>query len=71
MNATVGLMMARGLEGRRARERAEIISEKDRAVVQSMTWGTAGAAVLIVVAIATSSKTFSGPAILIAEGCFA
>ena len=47
------------------------ITERERAVAQTMTWGMAGAAVVILTAIATSSKTFNGPAILVAAGCFA
>ena len=47
------------------------ITDRQRAVAQSMTWGAAGAAVLILVAIATSSKTFSGAAMTVAATCFA
>lgn len=49
-------------EARRVPKRTEI-TERERVVAQTMTWGMAGAAVVIVTAIATSSKTFNGPAI--------
>lgn len=57
-------------ETRRARVKAEM-TERSRDIVQTMTWGTAGVSVLILVAIATSSKTFTGLAMTIAAGCFA
>lgn len=63
-------LITRIQESREAPVRPEI-TERGRAVVQKMTWGTAGAAVLILVAIATSSKIFVGPAMSIATGCFA
>ena len=62
-------LVARIEESRKAPVRGQI-SDRERALVQSLTWGTAGAAVVILVAIATSSKTF-GPAMPIAAGCFA
>lgn len=46
------------------------LTEGDLALVKSLTWGTAGVAIVILVAIVTSTKTF-GPAMLIAAGCFA
>lgn len=71
MNAMMALLIARVREERSSPANAGIITERDRAVIQSMTWGTAGAAVLIVVAIATSSKQFTGPAISVAAAFFA
>jgi hypothetical protein len=63
-------LAARIQESKDGPQRKEI-SEEHRARMQSMTWGTAGAAVVILVAIATSSKAFVGPAITIAAMCFA
>lgn len=56
-------------ETRRKPIRAEV-TDREYAALQATTWGTAGVALVIEVAIATSSKTL-GPGMSIAAGCFA
>jgi hypothetical protein len=56
-------------ETRRNPIRAEV-TDREYAALQATTWGTAGVALVIEVAIATSSKTL-GPGMSIAAGCFA
>jgi hypothetical protein len=70
ITAELATMIAKLEESRRTRVIGEM-TDRGRDLVQTMTWGTAGVAVLILVAIATSSKTFTGPSMTIAAGCFA
>lgn len=65
---TAGLIAR--LEDARNKPVTAEFTDRERSLIQSMTWGTAGAAVLILVAICTSSKTL-GLAMSVAAGLFA
>jgi hypothetical protein len=61
--------LLRDLQAKKSTRLSAPSDDRDRPINQTITWGPAGAAVLILAAIVTSSKL--GPALLMASGCFA